>query len=67
MQEKLKRPKEKNNKVVNFRLKEKEWEDLRRCAIVSGLTMVDWLRMSVQEYKKKAIKAGTWTEKTERD
>ena len=48
------------------RLKESEWEDLKKCAIHSDLTMADWLRDQVRKYKRLCQKRGDWPEVADR-
>ena len=66
MATRLGRPRNKATKTATFRLKESEWEDLRRCAIHSDLTMADWLREQVRKYKRLCRKRGDWPEGADR-
>lgn len=54
-------------KVVSFRLTLEEWKDLRRAAISSGMTMTDWLRDRLTEYKEYARKQGFWEDSLSRE
>lgn len=67
MATRLGRPKDRYTKTATFRLKESEWEDLRKCAIASGETMADWLRNQIRKYKRTAKTAGRWPDSIERD
>lgn len=59
------RPK-KDKVVVSFRLGENEYNDLRRCAVSANLTMTDWLKWQIEEFKQAAIKRGEWDESINR-
>ena len=66
MATRLGRPRNKAVKTATFRLKESEWEDLKKCAIHADLTMADWLREQVRKYKRLCQKRGDWPEVADR-
>lgn len=67
MATRLGRPRAKAIKTATFRLKEAEWEDLKKCAIHSDLTMADWLRGQVKNYKRLCQRRGDWPETADRE
>ena len=66
MPTRLGRPRNKAVKTATFRLKESEWEDLKKCAIHADLTMADWLRGQVKKYKRLCQNRGDWPEVADR-
>lgn len=66
MATRLGRPRNKATKTATFRLKESEWEDLKKCAIHADVTMADWLREQVKRYKRLCQKRGDWPETADR-
>lgn len=63
----LGRPKNQCSRTANFKVTEQEWQDLRKCAIAEGITMVDFLRQAIKRCKRKHQTAGTWPETAERE
>lgn len=66
MATRLGRPRNKAVKTATFRLKESEWEDLKKCAIHADLTMADWLREQVKKYKRLCKNRGDWPDTADR-
>lgn len=60
------KPKREMIKSLNVRLRQEEWEDVRRIAIAENLSLAGVVRELVAERKAKLIKANRWPEETER-
>jgi len=66
--EKLTLPKRKKEKLIfwSCRLKQEEYNDLRRCAISKNVTMTDLVKSLLQECKKDLQEKGEWQESLQR-
>lgn len=63
----LGRPRAKKVNVVNVRLTEREYDDLRAAAVLEDCTMADVLRRLLHNKVKTLKAAGKWTGETERE
>jgi hypothetical protein len=66
MATRLGRPKQLRPKFFSCRLTEQEYDDLRRCAILTGLSATDFLRDCIKKCKRNAKAKGTWPETIDR-
>ena len=59
----------KSPKVVNatFRLTQKEYSNLRKCAIGENTTMTELVRQMIKRHMRRLQEAGNWPDSDERE
>ena len=63
----LGRPKAQKTVSITFRLSEREYSDLRRCAIGTGGTMAGIVREAIRKTKRRLQDAGEWPNSDNRE